>query len=243
MFQYFKKLYIKSEQELFSELEGKLLQEQKTFVITANSETFSWGMRDKKVEDLILDSRFVIVPDGISLVRLARSYHIDIKARIPGIDIATKLLEVANKYHKSLYVFGAKEEVLEQFRIFLNKNFPNIILNGMTNGYVDNRDQVMKEIAKTNSDIVLVALGVPQQELLLAQYYDTFEKGILIGVGGAIDVLSGSKKRAPKIFIDHNLEWLYRIATEPKRIKRFIFNNIQLIMKVKKDAKRIDNFK
>ena len=61
------------------------------------------------------------------------------------------------------------------------------------------------------------------------------KKGIFIGVGGSFDVLSGTKKRAPKLFIKLNLEWLYRIITEPKRLKRFWNNNVKFLFKIKKE--------
>jgi len=61
-----------------------------------------------------------------------------------------------------------------------------------------------------------------------------FEKGIFVGVGGSLDVLSGIKARAPEFFINHNLEWLYRIAKEPQRIKRFYNNNVKFMFKILK---------
>lgn len=86
---------------------------------------------------------------------------------------------------------------------------------------------------------MLVALGIPAQELLIAKYYEKFEKGIFVGIGGAFDVLSGMKKRAPKFFVQHNLEWLYRICSEPKRFKRFYQSNVRYISTIKKLQKRM----
>ena len=81
----------------------------------------------------------------------------------------------------------------------------------------------------------MVALGIPNQEKLIYKHLSKFKSGIFIGVGGSFDVISGSKKRAPKLFIKLNLEWLYRIVTEPKRLKRFYNNNIKFMLKVKKE--------
>ena len=80
-------------------------------------------------------------------------------------------------------------------------------------------------------DICLVALGIPEQELLINKYFNKFKKGIFIGVGGSFDVLSGHKKRAPKLMIKLHLEWLYRIIKEPKRFKRFWESNIKFMLK------------
>ena len=103
---------------------------------------------------------------------------------------------------------------------------------------MQDKDAVFDEIAAIQPDLVLVALGIPVQELLIGKHYDKFQKGVFIGVGGAFDVLSGMKKRAPAIFIRYNLEWLYRIVTEPKRIKRFYRSNIKFILKVKAMRKK-----
>ena len=87
-------------------------------------------------------------------------------------------------------------------------------------------------------DVVLVALGVPMQEKLIYEHLKDFDKGIFVGVGGSFDVISGSKKRAPKIFLKLNLEWLYRIAFSPARWKRFYEGNIKYFFKLKKELKK-----
>ena len=70
-----------------------------------------------------------------------------------------------------------------------------------SNGYVEDKDKIFEDIIDKKPDVVMVALGVPQQEKLIYKYLDKFDKGIFIGVGGSFDVISGMKKRAPKIFI------------------------------------------
>ena len=67
---------------------------------------------------------------------------------------------------------------------------------------------------------------------MIDQYFSDASKGIFIGVGGSFDVISGMKKRAPDFFIEHNLEWFYRIFREPKRIKRFYKSNIRFMWKI-----------
>ena len=102
------------------------------------------------------------------------------------------------------------------------------------NGYTKDKDLFFDEISKTKPDIVMVALGIPNQERLIYKHLNKFDKGVFIGVGGSFDVLSGYKKRAPKFFVNHNLEWLYRITKEPKRLKRFWNNNVLFIFKIRK---------
>ena len=103
------------------------------------------------------------------------------------------------------------------------------------NGYVEDKQKVFDEIEKLSPDLVLVALGIPAQELLINKNFEKFNKGIFIGVGGSFDVLSGTKKRAPKFFIKFHLEWLYRITTEPKRMKRFLDSNVKYLFKLSEE--------
>ena len=108
---------------------------------------------------------------------------------------------------------------------------------GTQDGYIEDKQAVMEDIKLKNPDVILVALGVPKQEKLIYDNLQDFKKGIFVGVGGSFDVISGSKKRAPKIFIKLNLEWLYRIAFSPSRWKRFYEGNIKYIFKLKKELR------
>ena len=119
----------------------------------------------------------------------------------------------------------------------LKAKYPKIKLLGSENGYVKDRQKSFDKIVELKPDVVLVALGIPHQELLIYRNLSKIEKGIFIGVGGSFDVLSGCKKRAPKIFIKLHLEWLYRITVEPKRLKRFFKSNIRYLSKIRKEKK------
>ena len=93
-----------------------------------------------------------------------------------------------------------------------------MVIAGYRNGYDYSDDEVFQEILTLQPDIVMVALGIPRQELLIDRWYHRFHKGVFVGVGGTFDVLSGTKRRAPKFFRSLNMEWLYRILREPKRL-------------------------
>ncbi|HAX62872.1 MAG TPA: glycosyltransferase [Firmicutes bacterium] len=190
--------------------------------------------KDEEMRKLLLDNDTFLVPDGIGIVKAARMINYDVKERITGIDIANELLKLGNKQKKSIYLFGAKQEVIDSMEKVLKESYPNLNLVGMSNGYEKDKDKIFEKIVKTKPDIVLVALGIPLQEKLIYKHLDKFDKGIFVGVGGSFDVISGHKKRAPKIFIKLNLEWLYRILKEPKRLKRFYDSNVKFIFKVRR---------
>ena len=124
-----------------------------------------------------------------------------------GIDIAVQLLEYAEELKKSVYLFGAKPQVIEAMKRIMKEKYRHAKLAGACDGYVKNKDKIFEHISQLQPDIVLVALGIPAQEKLIYRHLDSFSKGILVGVGGSFDVMSGTKKRAPKFFIKLNLEW------------------------------------
>ena len=232
MINLFDKLYKNDKEEFYKIVKKNLIKNKKMFIVTANPETFYISDKDEYLNNLLLDKETVVVPDGISVVKCAKLLKYNIKERITGIDISTKLLEYGNELNKNIYLFGAKQNIIDDMISFIKKTYPNLKIVGATNGYINDKDKVFDEIINKKPDIILVALGIPLQEKLIYKHLNKAKKGIFIGVGGSLDVLSGNKKRAPKIFIKLNLEWLYRIVKEPSRIKRFYNNNIKFLFKV-----------
>ena len=234
MRKYFEKIYQDGFEQFVTVLETKMDNEEKTFVITANPETLMIGADTPLFDEILKSDKTIIVPDGIGVVKAAHMLDIPVKERVTGVEIVQKLFELLNKKSRSLYLLGAKQEVLQKLVERIKAEYSNIELLGYQDGYIQNKDEAFEQIAELKPDVVLVALGIPAQEQLIYKHYDKFDKGIFVGVGGSFDVLSGTKKRAPKIFIKLNLEWLYRITKEPKRIKRFYVSNVKFISKIQK---------
>ena len=225
------KIYNEEENIFYSILEDLLTTNKKKFIITVNPEIIMKSYKNIEIKEMLLNDNNILVPDGISIIKKAKQYNINIKERITGVDISSKAFEICNKNKKSIYLFGSKKEVLDKLIININQKYPNINIVGFSDGYVEDKDKIMQEIISLSPDLILIALGVPNQELLINKYIEKAKKGVFIGVGGTFDVLSGCKKRAPKLFIKLNLEWMYRIICEPTRLKRFIQNNIVFMFK------------
>lgn len=230
----FEKMYKKEEKEFNKILHNNLVKNKKMFIVTANPETMMKSETDTELNKLLNDKDTILVPDGIGVVKASKTLGYDIKERITGIDIANTLLDYGNKLKKTIYLFGSKQEVIDSMKDVLKEKYPNLKLVGSSNGYVQDKDKVFEEMSKLKPDIILVALGIPLQEKLIYKHLSLFDKGIFVGVGGSFDVISGHKKRAPQIIIKLNLEWLYRIICEPRRLKRFYDSNVKFMFKVKK---------
>lgn len=238
MKKYFDKLYKDGQKNFEKELEYRLSNNIKTFVVTANPETLMVGKENQVFDKVLKDNITTLVPDGIGVVKAGQMLGIDIQGRVTGVEISEYLIKQAARLRKSLYFFGAKEEVVKTLVQKVEKKYPEAIIAGYSHGYEKDKDAIFEKIVGMQPDIVLVALGIPHQELLISRHYEQFEKGIFVGVGGSFDVLSGMKKRAPKVLVKLNLEWLYRIVKEPKRIKRFYKSNVKFIKNVKNMRQR-----
>ena len=233
----FDKLFKESPDVLNEILEANVVDQKKTFVVTANPEVFMKASEHELLSTMLLDDQVIITPDGEGIVMAAKKLGYKIWGKIAGVDTVEKMFDLGNSHHSKLYIYGSKQEVLDQLQERLNTRYENLQVVGLKNGYTNNADEVFKDMVAKEPDIILVALGVPKQEMLIASHLSEFKKGIFIGCGGSLDVLSGSKKRAPKIFIKLKIEWLYRICKEPKRIKRFYESNVKFLFMINKMKK------
>lgn len=194
-------------------------------VITINPEMFEAADKDKVFSEIIKNSEFVI-PDGVG-VKIAlkiNGYNIE---RIPGIDFAMALLKKTEGV--PVAIIGAKEEILEQAIKNLKVELKQLNIVYCHNGYFSDDEVIYNELKGVKPQLILVAMGSPRQEKFIYGLKSVLDKGLAIGVGGSVDVWSGTVKRAPVIFQKTGTEWLYRTVTQPERFKR-VFPTLPLFI-------------
>lgn len=231
---YFENIYRGTREMLHQEIRKHLQKQEKMWLITANPETYMHAKKDKDFSKIVLQKKHYVVADGIGVILGCHRCKIENVTKMAGVELASFLLQVGNQLHKTIYLFGAKKEVIDQLISKIKQEYPNLDIVGYSHGYVENKNAVLEDIVKKEPDIVMIAFGIPEQEKMIEKCFKKVHKGIYIGVGGSFDVLSGSKKRAPLLFRKLNLEWLYRIVKEPKRLKRFYQNNIKFLFQIRK---------
>lgn len=195
-----------------------------THVVTLNPEMLMQGDSNRALGD-VLRTADVVIPDGAGVVWALNRYQKEIAfTRAPGIELAEGLLTQAAEHGWSVALIGAAPEIHEQAIANLLIRFKGLNIAYSHHGFFDSPEheaQVAQACIAENPQLVLVALGVPKQELWIRQYDHQFKAPtLLVGVGGSFDVWSGTKKRAPWIFRTLQCEWLYRITSEPWRIQR-----------------------
>lgn len=207
---------------MVDKLEGNILKKEKTFVVTANPEIVMFAKRNRDYEKIILCADD-IVPDGFGVVLASKIQKTPVKERVTGYDLTIKLLELCAQNSWSVYLLGGKEEVNAAAADNIKKKFEGLKLVGRHHGYFsDNEEEIVREIQSKGPDLVLVALGFPRQEQWISAHFSSFRKGVFMGVGGSIDVISGTVKRAPALWRKLNLEWLYRLLKQPSRWRRML---------------------
>ena len=125
---------------------------------------------------------------------------------------------------KTFYLIGGKSQIIEETVSKLHKEYAGIRIVGYRDGYIktnEEQERLIKDITEKKPDVVFVAMGSPKQELLMEEIQHR-HKAIFQGLGGSFDVYTGHVERAPKWWVNHDLEFAYRLLKEPKRIKRQI---------------------
>lgn len=163
--------------------------------------------------------------DGMGAVMAVRQYGHKEVVKLPGCELWLKIVSKLVPLGKSFYLVGGRQNVIEETVRKLKTESPAIKIVGFRNGYFetdDDKTQLLADIVEKKPDVVFVAMGSPKQELLMEEMHKR-HPAVYQGLGGSFDVYVGAVKRAPKWWVDHNLEFVYRLVKQPSRIKRQIF--------------------
>ncbi len=162
--------------------------------------------------------------DGSGPVLALKQKGIKDAVKIAGCDLWLEMI-AAYKADKTFYLVGATQEVIEKTVAKLNDDYPGIKIVGWRNGFLANDEEkatLIADIQAKRPDVVFVAMGSPKQEQLMEELH-ACHKAIYMGLGGSFNVYTGCVERAPKWWVDHNMEFAYRLIKDPKRIKRHIY--------------------
>ena len=201
-------------QELLSYVSGK-----KGILVAINAEKILHAT--EQTRDII--NRNIGYCDGAGAVMALKKKGYE-AVKLPGCELWLKIIESTYKEGKTFYLVGGKQEVIDATVEKLRKEFNGINIINYRNGYLktdEERNALIEDISEKKPDVVFVAMGSPKQELLMEEMAE-HHQAIYQGLGGSFDVYTGRVKRAPKWWVDHNLEFAYRLIKEPSRIKRQI---------------------
>jgi len=171
----------------------------------------------------------LLLPDGMSLVLASHLLRTPLPARITGIDMMYALLAEGATRRYGYYCLGATENANARAVAAFRERFPGIRIVGRHHGYFSEADEprMVETIREAAPDILFVAMSTPRKEVFIAQWQAELGVPVCLGVGGAFDVASGVKRRAPTPVQRAGLEWMWRMFQHPSRTwPRYVHNNI-----------------
>jgi N-acetylglucosaminyldiphosphoundecaprenol N-acetyl-beta-D-mannosaminyltransferase len=165
----------------------------------------------------------LLIPDGIGVVLAARLLYRAKMKRVPGVELMAAICALSAKKGYRVFIYGAREEVNKGAAEEMMRRHPGLKIVGRSNGYVKEEDMpaLVERINASKADILFIALGSPRQENWYSRHRDALRTvKVVQGIGGTLDTIVGTVKRAPAIWYRLNGEWLYRLLSEPSRIHR-----------------------
>lgn len=204
------------------------------YVVAANVHAIMESVHDKRMGRALAGADLV-TPDGMPLVVVARWRGFALRERTDGPRLMAAALERGLPDGWRHYFYGSTPGVLASLCAKTRERWPNIQIAGSHSPpfralTVEENQDVVNEINAASPDILWVGLGCPKQELWMLEHKDTLRIPVMLGVGQAFDLLAGVKTHAPAWMSNLGLEWLYRLAREPRRVwKRYVIYNPEFI--------------
>lgn len=191
------------------------------YCVTPNAEMAYEALRDEAFR-AVLNSADLVLPDGAGVVLGAKILKTPLRQKVAGIEFAQNMLSVYETLGSRLYLLGSKPGVAELAAGKMLEQHPKLIICGTADGYFKDEDEVVRRINEAEADALYVCLGSPKQENFMYRHQNELNVRLMAGLGGTLDGIAGTVKRAPKWMIRLQLEWLYRLIKEPRRFGRMM---------------------
>jgi N-acetylglucosaminyldiphosphoundecaprenol N-acetyl-beta-D-mannosaminyltransferase len=190
-------------------------------VVTSDTPSIVRAHDDAEYQEIVRAADMVTA-DGRGVIWMARVLGLPVTERVSGVDLVERICARAREKAYSVYLLGALPGVAEEAARALESRCPGLKVVGTHHGYFTSEEEpkVVRRIVEAKPDIIFVALGAPRQEKWIRRHMAELQAPVAIGVGGSFDVLAGRVPRAPQWMQKTGLEWLYRLARDPKRLPR-----------------------
>jgi N-acetylglucosaminyldiphosphoundecaprenol N-acetyl-beta-D-mannosaminyltransferase len=174
----------------------------------------------------------LVTADGQAVVWASRLLGDPLPARVAGIDLMLELLALAERRGYRVYLLGARPETMQTAMTRLRERHPALIVAGYRDGYFSDAEEpsVAAAIRAARPDLLFVAMPTPRKEYFIGRWGPELDVPFSMGVGGAIDVIAGVTRRAPRSMQRLGLEWAFRLAQEPRRLlRRYLVTNSEFV--------------
>jgi N-acetylglucosaminyldiphosphoundecaprenol N-acetyl-beta-D-mannosaminyltransferase len=217
------------------------LKHQLAFV---NPDCLNIAWKNPEYKALLLDVDRVL-PDGIGIHIGCRMLGQALRANINGTDLFPLLCKAAADERIPIYLLGARPGIAQATADNMVDRYPRLKVAGVRDGYFkpDEEEGIVQTINDSGARILLVAFGVPKQELWIGRWRDKLVPPVCMGVGGLFDFYSGRIPRAPMWMREIGLEWVWRLMQEPGRMwRRYVIGNPLFLYRVWRQTRQPDKF-
>ncbi len=222
--------------DALNKISGVIDSGQKEMFAFMNPDCFNKLFQDQEYLKLMQNCKNIF-PDGSGINLACKIIKKQLVHNVNGTDMLPYLCQMAEEKGYRIFLLGAAPGVAEKMKKSLVSKYRRLIISDVEDGYFNREtesDRVIQKINDSNSQILLVAFGVPLQEKWLRAHLMELSINVGMGVGGLFDFYSGNMPRAPKWMRELGLEWVFRLLMEPKRMwRRYIIGNPLFVRRVK----------
>ena len=202
-------------------------------IATANLDFARNSLKNDYLQRVICECSMVL-PDGAPMLWASSLFEQPLKERVTGVDLIPELARLSAEKGYGIFLLGSNEEDSRVAAEMLTRRYPRVRIVGrhcppVAPLHAMNNEGILRRIEAAHPDILLVAFGNPKQEIWIHRHRDRLKVPVAIGIGGALNMIAGSLKRAPGWVQKMHLEWAFRMAQEPRRlIPRYVRDAVAL---------------
>ncbi len=222
------------------EVSNNLNYENSLKVAICNTATVVRSYRNDQLSNII-NSFDIKTPDGFPIAKSSSILYKNGQSRVDGYNVLLTTINDGLIKNTSHYFYGSEDLVMKKMIEKLRNDFPNINIVGSSSPPVGSYDELVqeeyvKDIIDAKPDIVWVSLGFPKQELFINLFQEKYSvESNLVGIGAVFEWVAGTKIKAPEFLANLGLEWVLRLAQEPKRLfKRYFVDNLLFLYLITK---------
>jgi N-acetylglucosaminyldiphosphoundecaprenol N-acetyl-beta-D-mannosaminyltransferase len=225
-----------SKQEILTEIDNVIIENHKSIFAYANAHTVNFASRHGWLKQFMQQAH-VVYADGQGIRFGSWLTREKIPPHLPLTEWIWDILCHCSLKHYSIFLLGAKPDVIAVAASNITKQFPHLKIGGTQHGYFNHygkdSEDIIQKINTLSPDVLFVGLGMPLQEQWIMDNFEKLKTHVIFPVGGCIDVLAGKRLKVPAWIRKIGLEWIVRLIEEPRRLfNRYIFGNPIFIYRV-----------
>jgi N-acetylglucosaminyldiphosphoundecaprenol N-acetyl-beta-D-mannosaminyltransferase len=220
--------------EAVEKVQGLWRSRIKSRIFFVNAHCFNLATSDEGYRNS-LDKADLVLADGSGMLLASRLLRLPIQHNLNGTDLVPLLCRAAAEEGRSVFLLGARPGIAERAAARLREGYPGLHIAGIQHGYfaAEESGAIIERINAAKADMLLVAMGVPLQEQWISDHFTALDVPVSLAVGALLDFISNAVPRAPRLFRQLGIEWIYRLYREPRRLwRRYMVGNVTFLSRV-----------